>query len=69
MQRTDGWVLLAMPLLHSRTSASFAISKWIIDLFTFAYTLDDECNEDVRRQFLQNSNALGIQRVKKLYDP
>ena len=55
MQRTDGWALLAMSLLCSCKSASFAISKQIIGLFTFVYTLDDECNENVRREFLQNT--------------
>ena len=55
MQRTDGWALLAMSLLWSCKSASFAISKLIISLFTFVYTLDDKCNENVRREFLQKT--------------
>ena len=50
MQRADGWALLAMTTFCSSKKASFTIS-----LLTFVHTFYDECNEDVRREFLQNT--------------
>ena len=51
MERRDGWALLTVYLLCSCKSASFAICKKIIGLFTFVCTMVDECNE----KFMQNT--------------